>query len=122
MNKLVLSRRADKDIADIADYTIGQFGIKQARLYRNGLEELFQTLLEYPQQGRAAAELAPKLRRIPCRVLPPYPKQNPHCADPPSKHGRTKTPVMCYRCFQGKNVFRIGETINRYLFASPSTF
>lgn len=64
MNRLVLSSRADKDLAGIADYTIEQFGIEQARHYRNGLEKLFQTLLEYPLQGRPATELAPKLRRI----------------------------------------------------------
>ena len=64
MNRLVLSSRADKDLAGIADYTIEQFGIEQARHYRNGLEKLFQSLLEYPLQGRPATELAPKLRRI----------------------------------------------------------
>lgn len=59
-----LSKRADSDIAGIADYTIRQFGIKQARRYRDGLEKIFRRLAEYPNSGRSAGHLAPKLRRM----------------------------------------------------------
>ena len=59
-----LSKRADSDIAEIADYTIRQFGIKQASRYRDGLEKIFRRLAEYPNSGRSAGHLAPRLRRI----------------------------------------------------------
>ena len=64
MSKHRLSKRADSDIAGIADYTIGQFGIKQARRYRDGLEKIFHRLAEYPNSGRSAEHLAPRLRRM----------------------------------------------------------
>jgi len=59
-----LSKRADSDIAGIADYTITQFGINQARRYRDGLERIFRRLAEYPNSGRSAGHLAPRLRRM----------------------------------------------------------
>lgn len=59
-----LSKRADSDIAEIADFTISQFGIKQARRYREGLERIFRRLAEYPNSGRSAGHLAPRLRRM----------------------------------------------------------
>ena len=64
MYKHRLSKRADSDIAGIADYTIRQFGIKQARRYRDGLEKIFRRLAEYPNSGRSAGHLAPRLRRM----------------------------------------------------------
>jgi toxin ParE1/3/4 len=59
-----LSKRTEFDIAGIADYTIRQFGIQQARRYRDGLEKIFCQLAEYPNSGRSAEYLAPKLRRM----------------------------------------------------------
>ena len=59
-----LSKLADSDIAGIADYTIRQFGIQQARRYRDGLETIFRRLAEYPNSGRSAGHLAPGLRRM----------------------------------------------------------
>src|SRR5580698_3993973 len=64
MHTYRLSKRADSDIAGIADYTIRQFGIKQARRYRDGLERTFHRLAEYPNSGRSAEHLAPRLRRM----------------------------------------------------------
>ena len=64
MGQYRLSRRADSDIAEIADYTIRQFGIKQARRYRDGLEKIFRRLAEYPNSGQSAGHLAPGLRRM----------------------------------------------------------
>src|ERR1700722_2267423 len=64
MYKHRLSKRADSDIAGIADYTIRQFGINQARRYRDGLEKIFRRLAEYPNSGRSAGHLAHRLRRI----------------------------------------------------------
>ena len=51
------------DLADIADFSVDQFGIEQARHYRDGLKICFQTLAETSRIGRNADELAPGLRR-----------------------------------------------------------
>jgi len=62
MPKYRLSNRAATDLAAIADYTIEQFGIEQARRYRDGLETCFLDLAKNPKLGRSAERLAPKLR------------------------------------------------------------
>jgi toxin ParE1/3/4 len=59
-----LSARAAGDIAGIADYTIEQFGVNQARRYRDGLETCFSALAENPLLGRSTEELAPNLKRF----------------------------------------------------------
>ena len=64
MADLRLSRRAVSDLAEIADYTIAEFGIDQARRYRDQLQACFRSLLANPQLGRSAEEVAPGLRRI----------------------------------------------------------
>lgn len=64
MAELRLSRRAASDLAEIADYTIAEFGIDQARRYRDQLQACFQSLLANPTLGRSAEEVAPGLRRI----------------------------------------------------------
>ena len=43
-----LSKFADKDIGNIAYYTIERFGIRQASLYRDGL---FKALAVHPPQS-----------------------------------------------------------------------
>ncbi len=58
-----LSGKANTDVEDIYEYTIVNFGIKQARTYLHGLDDCFKALAENPLQGRAAAELASELRR-----------------------------------------------------------
>lgn len=64
MAELRLSRRAATDLAEIADYTIAEFGIDQARRYRDQFQACFRSLLDNPQLGRSAEEVAPGLRRI----------------------------------------------------------
>jgi|TARA_R110000772_G_scaffold72505_26_gene158253 toxin ParE1/3/4 len=64
MADLRLSRRAASDLAEIADYTIAEFGIDQARRYRDQLHACFQSLLANPALGRSAEEVTPGLRRI----------------------------------------------------------
>lgn len=64
MPELRLSRRAASDLAEIADYTISEFGIDQARQYRDQFQACFQSLLDNPQLGRSAEEVSPGLRRI----------------------------------------------------------
>ncbi len=62
MDKYSLTRRADNDLVDIAEYTIKEFGIKQARRYRDAMELCFLTLTENPYIGQDAKEFAPDLR------------------------------------------------------------
>jgi toxin ParE1/3/4 len=59
--KFHLTNRAVTDLSDIADFTIQNFGIEQARFYWNGLNNCFEILAENPQLGRSAADLAPNL-------------------------------------------------------------
>lgn len=63
MAKFQLTNRAATDLSDIADFTIQNFGIEQARFYRDGLNNCFEILAENPQLGRSAADLAPNLKR-----------------------------------------------------------
>ncbi len=60
-----LSGRAALDVAEIADYTLEQFGIEQARQYRDAMESCFLRLAENPMLGRSAAEFGQDLRRYP---------------------------------------------------------
>jgi toxin ParE1/3/4 len=46
-----LSKRAEKDLENIALYSIQIFGIKQARLYRDGLFKTFDLICEFPRIG-----------------------------------------------------------------------
>jgi toxin ParE1/3/4 len=64
MRELRLSRKAATDLSDIADFTIAEFGIDQARKYRDQFARCFGSLLDNPLLGRSADEFAPGLRRI----------------------------------------------------------
>jgi len=64
MRELRLSRKAADDLSDIADFTIAEFGIDQARKYRDQFAKCFASLRDNPLLGRSADELAPGLRRI----------------------------------------------------------
>ncbi len=59
-----LSRLADNDIVNIAEYTIQEFGIKQARRYRDTLENCFLTIAKNPNIGRNAEEFETGLKRF----------------------------------------------------------
>jgi toxin ParE1/3/4 len=61
---LRISRRASADLAEIADYTIAEFGITQARRYRDQLQACFASITDNPALGKSADDLAPGLRRI----------------------------------------------------------
>tara|TARA_B100000678_G_scaffold35938_1_gene26296 strand:+ start:1867 stop:2157 length:291 start_codon:yes stop_codon:yes gene_type:complete len=64
MRELRLSRKAAADLANIADFTIAQFGVEQARSYRDQFNRCFASLLANPMLGRSAEEVGPGLRRI----------------------------------------------------------
>ncbi|MHA7832325.1 MAG: type II toxin-antitoxin system RelE/ParE family toxin [Flagellimonas sp.] len=52
MPKFQLSKAAEEDIASIADYTIFNFGIDQARKYRNGLIDTLTQIAHNPALGQ----------------------------------------------------------------------
>ena len=64
MRELRLSRKAESDLVDIAQYTVAEFGPEQARKYRDQFRACFRSLLDNPLLGRSAEEIAPGLRRI----------------------------------------------------------
>ena len=57
-----LSNLADSDLAGIADFTIENFGFRQARRYRDALESCFNLLANNPDLGVVAEEYAPGIR------------------------------------------------------------
>ena len=59
-----LSDKAISDIGDIARYTIEQFGIEQARIYRDSMIACFQSLSETPGIGRRVDHLREGYRRF----------------------------------------------------------
>ena len=59
-----LSHKAESDISNIARYTIEQFGIEQARTYRDSLIACFQSLGETPRIGRKADNIRDGYRRF----------------------------------------------------------
>jgi len=58
-----LSRKAEKDFADVYRYTFHEFGELQADKYTDSLETTFQLISDNPQIGRSADEISKGLRR-----------------------------------------------------------
>ena len=58
-----LSSKAAVDLEGIYQYTILNFGLKQAQNYLNGLHARFANLADHPALGSSADQLAPALRR-----------------------------------------------------------
>ncbi|MCK0153798.1 type II toxin-antitoxin system RelE/ParE family toxin [Alcanivorax sp. S6407] len=61
-----LSVQADRDLADIYDFTASEFGKQQATGYLLKLDHCFNGLLQNPQSGRARPEIRKGLSSIPC--------------------------------------------------------
>lgn len=59
-----LSLRADKDLSEIYDYTLLEFGSNQAVKYVSDFEELFNKLVQNPEIGRARPEIKQGLRSV----------------------------------------------------------
>lgn len=51
-NRYILSVKASEDIREIAKFTIDNFGIRQADIYRNELASCINQLGETPEIGR----------------------------------------------------------------------
>lgn len=61
----ILSEIADKDLEDIFDYTLDEFGFDQAERYLLELEKTFQNLLLNPQLGKKRDEIKKGLYSLP---------------------------------------------------------
>lgn len=64
MAKFRLSRRAEADLLEIAEYTLRAWGDKQTDRYLTTLQSFCQTLADNPALGRACEEIRPALRRM----------------------------------------------------------
>ena len=58
-----ISVQAALDLDEIYEFTIMNFGLRQAQGYLNGLRERFALIAQQPMLGRSADQLAPNLRR-----------------------------------------------------------
>ncbi len=61
----ILSEIADKDLEDIFDYTLEEFGLDQAERYLLELEKSFQNLLLNSQLGKKRDEIKKGLYSLP---------------------------------------------------------
>lgn len=61
----ILSEIADKDLEDIFDYTLDEFGFDQAEKYLLEIEEIFQNLIINPQIGKKRDEIKQGLYSFP---------------------------------------------------------
>ncbi|MBE8233100.1 MAG: type II toxin-antitoxin system RelE/ParE family toxin [Endozoicomonadaceae bacterium] len=63
MTEYRLLKKAEKDIANIANYTIQKFGIKQAGVYRDGLFRSFEIISDFPLIGSSQHHTKKNIRR-----------------------------------------------------------
>ena len=56
-NKYTVSKRADKEILKILEYSYRKFGLRQAVKYKIGLEDCFQLLADNPGMGRECDDI-----------------------------------------------------------------
>ena len=62
--KLNLTIDAEKDLTQIARYTLANFGQTQARIYYQGLVKVFDILCQHPELGRSQTHIRPHLKRF----------------------------------------------------------
>ena len=62
--KLVVAPAAQSDIASIFNYTLANWGEKQAKNYLLIIKKALQTLREQPLKGKVRPELNPNIRSI----------------------------------------------------------
>lgn len=64
INRYQLSTEAEYDIDDLFEYGETQFGFDAAIEYLSSVDQLFERLVENPEQGRVRPELIANLRSI----------------------------------------------------------
>ncbi|MGD0958549.1 MAG: type II toxin-antitoxin system RelE/ParE family toxin [Methylomonas sp.] len=64
MAKLQLSKPAEKDLINIATYTIKKIGAKQAGLYKDSLFNTLEAIAKFPLMGSDRSHIKPELRRF----------------------------------------------------------
>lgn len=62
MGGYTLSKAAEEDLTAIALYTVQNFGVDQARVYRDSLLKSCSFLAEHPEASRLRTELDPPMR------------------------------------------------------------
>ena len=55
--RLELSHKAQADLDDIRDSSLGQFGVERAILYLDAIEQVFRGLLDHSRIGSAQADI-----------------------------------------------------------------
>lgn len=58
-----LSKHAEKDLSAIAAYTLQNFGLRQARRYRDGLFKTFEMITDFPLIGSDQSRIKKNVRR-----------------------------------------------------------
>lgn len=62
MKRLDISAQAQRDLAEIGDYSYDEFGPSVASDYLRGIRATFVLLLEFPEIGPVFAEVRPAIR------------------------------------------------------------
>ena len=62
-----LTAEAFDDLTEIADFTIGRFGVPHAREYHRSLEDCFERLAIFPRMGQLASRLGEGVFAFPFR-------------------------------------------------------
>lgn len=62
--QILLSPRAERDLADIAAYTLKRWGVRQMEAYMAGLDATIQLIAEHPARGTDRGHLKPGLRGV----------------------------------------------------------
>jgi toxin ParE1/3/4 len=63
MAKYILSRKAAADLMAIIDFSLGTFGIEQARIYHDSLVDALNRIADHPEIGMSFAHIKPQTRR-----------------------------------------------------------
>lgn len=63
MSEIWISDQGEADLFDIYRYGIETFGIRQANLYRDRIDDSFRKLADFPHMGRSADSIRKGLRR-----------------------------------------------------------
>ncbi|MBO1926795.1 type II toxin-antitoxin system RelE/ParE family toxin [Thiomicrorhabdus sp. 6S2-11] len=64
MREIILTKEAEKDLENIARYTINNFGLVQAEKYYLGISNALNTLAQHPDLGLNCTSLKPDLSRF----------------------------------------------------------